>query len=107
MTINKNKWHDNLETGHDHIDNHHKELFTLTESLDKAIQSQSLEELDKLIKFLENDVYEHFKEEEDIMENHNYREILFHKEEHKVFRSQIESIRFLFHNKDQHLMIFF
>ena len=107
MNSEKNKWHKGLEIGHDHIDNHHKELFTLTESLDKAIQSQSLEELDKLIKFLENEVFEHFKEEENIMENHNYGEILFHQEEHKQFRGQSESIRFLFHNGLSKTHLFF
>ena len=104
---NQKNWSENLSTGHDHIDNHHKELFTLTESLDKAIQSQSLDELDKLIQFLENEVYEHFKEEEDLMKDHNYREILFHQEEHKLFRSQIESIRFLFHNGLSKTHLFF
>ena len=42
----------NYETGHDHIDDHHEELFNLTSMLDQAISTNRRVSLEPIIEFL-------------------------------------------------------
>ena len=60
-------WQSDYETGHDHIDDHHKELFQMDSLLDQAIQSNRMASLEPIVSFLTEYVIAHFEEEEVLM----------------------------------------
>lgn len=82
-----------LELGHSTIDNHHKELFHLTSTLDNAIRNQDDQKLDDIIDFLEHYVMDHFQEEEDLMKTNQFEGYQYHKDQHDVFRALVAEIR--------------
>ena len=91
--------HDNYRTGHHEIDHHHEELFFLDQSLDRAIRSCRRSEINDIIVFLEHYVNDHFKEEEVLMETHQYGEQDYHTQEHQKFRRVVTQLR---EQYDQH-----
>lgn len=83
-------------TGDSSIDAHHEEVFHLTSSLDFAINSGKKTELDKIIKFLEVYVEDHFKEEELLMIKKEFEEYEHHKSEHEKFKASVKELRISF-----------
>ncbi len=80
-------WNDFLLTGVDWIDTQHKELVARFDTLSNAIRAEhGDEELRKTLEFLDQYVIEHFKTEEDYMEEHNYPKKKVHSEKHEEFR---------------------
>ena len=86
-------WDDSLKTGHDKIDSHHEELFQLDSLIDNAVDSASVEDLNSVILFLEEYVIDHFKEEEHLMQDHNYAYYSEHKDEHDHFTQVVKTLR--------------
>tara|TARA_B100000700_G_C14795362_1_gene737950 strand:+ start:14 stop:421 length:408 start_codon:yes stop_codon:yes gene_type:complete len=82
-----------ISVGDDQIDNHHKELFFLTSTLDQACKDQKRSQLISIIEFLETYVMEHFSEEETLMKKMNYPHHQHHQDEHEVLRNQVNKIR--------------
>ena len=83
-------------TGHDHLDEHHEELFKLISMLDKAIATNKRLSLVPLIEFLEHYSVDHFQDEEELMKEKNYIGYALHRAEHKKFRSLILDLRELY-----------
>jgi hemerythrin len=80
------EWKQSLATGIEEIDNQHKELFDRVNKLfDACNQHKGKEEVGEVVKFLEDYVISHFRDEEKIMEKYSYPEIKSHKELHKQF----------------------
>ena len=97
-----------VTTGHDHIDEHHEELFDLTTMLDKAVATNRRIELIPIIEFLEHYSVDHFKQEENLMTENNYIGYALHRAEHQKFVSLITDLRELFDsNKPTAHIIFF
>ncbi|NQY75091.1 MAG: hemerythrin family protein [Candidatus Margulisbacteria bacterium] len=88
------KWTPDLSLGNAKIDNHHKELFHLVSMLDNAIQLQNdRDKVDQIIRFLEDYVVTHFKEEEDVMKTHHFDGLIHHHQEHEIFYSRVQDLR--------------
>jgi len=87
------EWDEQLTTGNQEIDSHHKELFHLDSLLDTALQSGKIEPIHEIIEFLEHYVVDHFKEEEDLMKENNYKGYDHHKHEHEAFKAIVTQLR--------------
>ena len=93
--------------GHHEIDEHHEELFSLTTMLDKAVLACRRDELVPIIEFLEHYSKDHFKEEEDLMQSHDYEGYNLHKTEHAMFADNVKEIRAMFDEKKSPTHIIF
>ncbi len=94
-------------TGHHHIDEHHEELLSLDTQLDMAIRTCRRSELEPLIVFLEHYTQDHFKEEETLMQNHDFQGYAHHKSEHEKFVVDVNDIRKRFDEKKSATHIIF
>lgn len=94
-------WDPNFKIGHQHIDQHHEELFYLTHTLDLFIHSHQKEDLEDIITFLEHYVTDHFHEEETIMLHYKFDGFESHKHEHLLFRDDVNRIRLIFDEEDK------
>ncbi|HPY60642.1 MAG: hemerythrin family protein [Methanomicrobiales archaeon] len=86
------KWTDSLSVGVAEIDEQHKNLINLINSLhDAMLKRQGKEVLaDILDKLAAYTVY-HFSTEEKFMEQCNYQGLYYHKKEHEKFVDKIDS----------------
>ena len=88
------EWRDSLSVGVDEIDNQHKQLLIHFDKLLKACESgQGVEELNKLLGFLDEYVVKHFKDEESIQRLRNYPGYEGHKKEHDSFIAQLTRVK--------------
>jgi len=79
-------WSDELSVNNDMIDNQHKEFFYRINKLIEAVKCEKeQEEIEKLIKYLEDYTVEHFKAEEEFMCQHKYTGLLHHQRIHNKF----------------------
>lgn len=85
--IDKNiVWDEKMKVGINEIDIQHQELFEHTNSLMNAIRERKDQnEVEKVISFLNEYVINHFRDEEEIMQEHNYPFLSFQKEQHENF----------------------
>ena len=91
MTI---EWTGNLSTGIGWQDQQHMELFDRINSLlDAMKQRKGVEEVDKIIKYLDDYVIYHFEKEEACMEEYGYAGYSFHKKEHTAFINGLSNIK--------------
>ena len=88
------EWRESLSVGVDEIDNQHKELLTHFDRLLKACESgQGLEELNRLLGFLDEYVVKHFRDEESIQRLRNYPGFADHKKEHEAFIEKLTALK--------------
>lgn len=88
------KWRDSLSIGVEAVDNQHKELLLRFDKLLEACQSgQGIDELKKLMGFLEEYVYTHFNDEEALQRLHHYPGYEVHLSEHRYFIEQIKKLK--------------
>lgn len=88
------QWRDSLSIGVDAIDNQHKELLLRFDGLLEACQSgRGVEELKKLLTFLEEYVHTHFNDEEAIQRLHRYPAYEAHRAEHVYFIKQLDKLK--------------
>ena len=67
------EWRESLATGHEEIDNQHKELFKRFNNLLTACnKGKGNEEVGNLLKFLSDYVVSHFAAEEQLQIRHNF-----------------------------------
>ncbi|HXE96074.1 MAG TPA: bacteriohemerythrin [Dongiaceae bacterium] len=87
-------WRDSLSIGVEAIDNQHKELLLRFDRLLSACQAgQGIEELKKLLAFLEEYVLTHFNDEEALQRQHHYPDYGAHRAEHLYFIEQINKLK--------------
>ena len=80
------EWNDDLCTKIEWIDNQHKELFKQIEFLALAFDTgKGKEEIIHTLKFLQDYIIVHFREEEDLQVKHNYPYYPAHKKLHQDF----------------------
>lgn len=88
------EWTGNLSTGIGWQDQQHMELFDRINSLlDAMKQRKGVEEVDKVITYLDDYVIYHFGKEEESMEEYGYSGYSFHKKEHTVFTNGLSDIK--------------
>jgi hemerythrin len=81
------QWDSSLETGHDLIDNQHKQLVVMVNSLLDACRSgKGRQEITKTMDFLTGYTIKHFMDEEKIQIKYNYPDYLGHKRYHDEFK---------------------
>jgi hemerythrin len=89
------QWRDSLAIGVDAIDNQHKELLIHFDRLLEACQAgHGVEELKKLLTFLDEYVHTHFNDEEAIQRLNRYPGYETHRLEHKYFIEQLNKLKF-------------
>ena len=88
------KWNDELLVGLQEIDDEHKELFSLFQSLSSDISAdRDLQIIESAVAYLDEYVREHFTREERHMEMFKYPDILAHKKEHKKFTKDFSKLK--------------
>ncbi|MBI2264078.1 MAG: hemerythrin family protein [Armatimonadetes bacterium] len=87
-------WTEDLAVGVAEIDNQHKELFQrINNLLEATSQRRGKEELDGVLKFLEDYVVVHFGTEEKFMTLHGYPEYHPHREQHGNFIMDLRNLK--------------
>lgn len=87
-------WRDSLAIGVERIDNQHKELLLHFDRLLNACQEgKGIEELSKLLVFLEEYVHTHFRDEEALQRLNLYPAYEAHRAEHLYFIEQIGKLK--------------
>jgi hemerythrin len=88
------QWRESLSIGVEIIDSQHKELLHRFDRLLSACQTgQGIEELRKLMAFLEEYVHTHFNDEEALQRQNQYPEYEAHHAEHLYFIEQINKLK--------------
>jgi hemerythrin len=86
-------WDSTLETGHELIDNQHKQLFAKLNSLVDAYNSnKGKAELAKTLEFLAAYTIKHFADEEQLQVKYNYPDYMRHKTIHSDFKDKVKEM---------------
>jgi len=87
------QWDSSLETGHEKIDNQHKQLIASLNSLiDASAQGKGTEEIFKTLDFLTGYTIMHFATEEKLQVQYNYPDYHIHKRYHNNFKGTVNSL---------------
>lgn len=88
------EWRDSLSIGVAEIDTQHKQLLSHFDQLLKACETgKGVEELKKLLGFLDEYVIKHFKDEESLQRLRNYPGYEAHKKEHSAFIARLKVLK--------------
>lgn len=88
------QWNQDLSVGVNEIDDQHKELINRVNSFFDAMgKGKGREEIEKVVKFLEDYVITHFSTEEKYMAKYGYLDSLAHKAQHKAFIKDFGEIK--------------
>ena len=88
------EWRESLSIGVDDIDNQHKQLLSHFDQLLKACETgKGIDELKRLLGFLDGYVIKHFRDEEGIQRLHRYPGYATHKLEHDSFVARLDSLK--------------
>ncbi len=88
------EWSDRLAIGNNTIDSQHKELFKRINSLVQAIKEHRCkDEIDGVIKFLEDYARVHFAEEEKQMREAGYPDLEEQRQEHKKYLDALKDLK--------------
>lgn len=88
------EWRDSLSIGVEAIDRQHKELLSRFDRLLTACQEgHGIDELNKLLTFLDEYVRTHFKDEEAIQVQHRFPGLDAHRREHLYFIDQLNKLK--------------
>ena len=83
-----------FEVGITKIDTQHRELIERLNAVIKmGAGAVSKEETDKTFKMLSEYVAKHFGDEENLMKQHNFPKIDWHKEQHKLYVQNINNLK--------------
>jgi len=81
------QWDVSLETGHEKIDNQHKQLITMLNGIIEASQQgKGPDEIFKTLDFLTGCTVMHFSTEEKLQVQYSYPDYLIHKRYHDEFK---------------------
>jgi hemerythrin len=87
-------WDDSVKTGHEMIDDQHKQLFAAINSLLKACEEKKgEEELTKSLNFLNDYTIKHFFDEEQLQQKNNYPDYPNHKKLHDDFKVTVRDLK--------------
>ena len=87
------QWDSSLETGHEKIDNQHKQLVAALNSIIEASQQgKGSEEIFKTLDFLTGYTIMHFSTEEKLQVQYDYPDYLVHKRYHDEFKVTVTEL---------------
>jgi hemerythrin len=87
-------WDESVRTGHEFIDEQHKQLFSAINGLMQACEeNRGKEELAKSLNFLNDYTIKHFFDEEQLQRKYNYPEYPKHKELHEGFKATVRDLK--------------
>jgi hemerythrin len=87
-------WDNSLSVGNNSMDDQHKELFRILNSLDEAIGHTEVElDVNSVIEDLEKYVTVHFKSEEALMSKASYSRLDIHVQKHDYFIEKIAMLK--------------
>jgi hemerythrin len=87
------QWDSSLETGHEKIDNQHKQLVAaLNDIIDASRQGKGREEIFKTLDFLTGYTIMHFSTEEKLQVQYDYPDYLIHKRYHDEFKVVVDGL---------------
>jgi len=87
------KWDKSLETGHEKIDEQHKQLFaTLDKITLESQQGRGKDEIYNTLNFLNQYTIMHFMTEEKLQKETGYPEYLAHKKIHDDFKATVKNL---------------
>jgi hemerythrin len=90
MKLQEFQWSDYLETGHEKIDNQHKQLIIYLNNLSSAFKNGNAnEEIEKTMDFLVAYAIKHFNDEEKLMKEFCYPDALLHRTYHEGFKKTV------------------
>lgn len=88
------QWKESYAIGVEEVDNQHKGLFdAVNRLLDACGKGKGKEELDSVIKFLEDYVVTHFSTEEKLQKQYNYPDYESHKQLHDNFIKEFTKLK--------------
>lgn len=88
------EWRESLSIGLEEIDNQHKQLLSHFDRLLKACETgQGIDELKRLLGFLDEYVIRHFSDEEGIQRRQRYPGYATHKLEHDSFVARLNALK--------------
>lgn len=88
------EWDNNLNIGINEIDEQHKKLFKcLDELLISMKDGKAKSEVIKTLDFLEEYVYRHFEDEENIQKKYNYPKYNEQHNQHEEFKKELKKLR--------------
>jgi hemerythrin len=87
-------WDDSVKTGHDMIDEQHKQLFAAINGLLKACrENKGNDELTRSLNFLNDYTIKHFFDEEQVQKKFNYPDYPAHKKLHDDFKATVRDMK--------------
>ncbi|MDR1239688.1 MAG: hemerythrin family protein [Treponema sp.] len=87
-------WDESVRTGHDMIDEQHKQLFAAINHLLKACQeNKGKDELTQSLNFLNDYTIRHFFDEEQVQRKCNYPDYPRHKKLHDDFKATVRDLK--------------
>ena len=86
-------WNAKYETGNTQVDDEHKEIFKLVGDVMDANLTSHETKIESTMDFLANYTVNHFKHEENLMEESNYPDMPIHKKQHDDFVIEVLALR--------------
>lgn len=100
VKTNEMVWKDEYSVGIDSLDNDHKKLISLLNQFTMAYDYAMSEEYEReALNDLINYTKYHFEREEQLLEQHNYPDVVAHKAQHKKMIEQVNSFMDLYNEK--------
>jgi hemerythrin len=97
---NEMVWKDEYSVGIDSLDNDHKKLISLLNQFTTAYDYAMSEEYEReALNDLINYTKYHFEREEQLLDQHDYPDVIAHKAQHKVMIEQVNSFMDLYNEK--------
>ena len=88
------EWRDSLAIGIEQIDSQHRQLLEHFDRLLKACETgQGIDELKRLLGFLDRYVVQHFSDEEALQRQHGYPGYEAHRREHDAFVARLKALK--------------
>jgi hemerythrin len=85
-------WDDSLKTGHEMIDDQHKQLIAALNGLLDVAETKEAEAFKKSLDFLNDYTIKHFFEEEQLQQKYNYPDYPNHKKLHEGFKETVREM---------------
>ena len=86
-------WNKIYETGNEQVDNEHKEIFKLVQNVMDASVGEKKAQIGETIDFLANYTVNHFRHEENLMDESSYPDKPVHKKQHDDFVQEVLALR--------------
>lgn len=88
------EWQEDLATGIELIDEQHKGIFARFTEFKKACdEGCTMEDIVKLLRYLEDYTRDHFRAEEEALQKAGYLELSAQQEAHKMFLNDIDELK--------------